>query len=77
MLANPGAAYGILMTGSYGDGIVRLDTRRHSGVYALTWVNLETGRPGKREKIIAADEVRLKVPVSGSRFGWMAALVKK
>ena len=77
MLANPGVAYGILMTGSYGDGVVRLDTRNHSGAYALTWINLETGRPLKAKMVNAADAVRIKTPIQGSKYGWLAALVRK
>jgi len=76
MLANPGIAYGILMTGTYGDGVVRLDTRTHSGKYALTWINLETGRWHKNKTVNAADEVSIKAPAQGSNYGWFAALVK-
>jgi len=76
MLANPGVAYGILMTGSYGDGVVRLDTHNHSGTYALTWINLETGRSLKPETVNAADKVNIKAPARGSKYGWLAALVK-
>jgi len=76
MLANPGISYGILMTASYGDGMVRLDTRNHSGAYVLTWINLETGRPLKAETVKATDEVIINVPARGSKYGWLAALVK-
>jgi hypothetical protein len=77
MLAKPGVAYGILMTGSYGDGVVRIDTGNHSGAYALTWINLETGRPLKVEMVNAIDEVRIKAPARGSKYGWLAALVRE
>ncbi|UCF17365.1 MAG: hypothetical protein JSW59_07855, partial [Phycisphaerales bacterium] len=76
MLANPGVAYGILMTGSYGDGVVRLDTHNHPGAYALTWINLETGQPRKAETIEATDEVSINTPAKGSKYGWLAALVR-
>ena len=77
MLANPGVAYGILMTGSYGDGMVRLDTCNHSGAYTLTWINLETGQPLKAETVKATEEVIINAPAQGSKYGWLAALVKK
>jgi hypothetical protein len=77
LLANPGVAYGMFMTGSYGDGVVRLDTRGHRGPYALTWINLQTGRPLRAKKIDAADEVRLTAPAQGSKYGWLAALVRE
>ena len=76
MLADPGVAYGILMTSSYGDGAVRLDTRNHSGAYRLTWINLETGRPRKAETVEAANEISIRAPEKGSKYGWLAALVK-
>ena len=76
MLANPGVVYGILMTGSYGDGMVRLDTCNHSGDYTLTWINLETGKPLQAENITVADEIEIKAPPKGSKYGWLAALVK-
>ena len=77
LLANPGVAYGMFMTGSYGDGVVRLDTRGHRGPYALTWINVQTGRPLRAKKIDAADEVRLTAPAQGSKYGWLAALVRE
>lgn len=77
MLANPGVAYGILMTGSYGDGVVRLRTRNHSGAYTLTWINIETGRPLKAKMVNASDAVGIKAPTQGSKYGWLAALVRK
>ena len=77
MLANPGQAYGILMTGSYGDDMVQLDTRGHSGVYSLIWINLQTGRPLKAKKINATEEVRIRIPQQGSKYGWLATIVKK
>ena len=77
MLANPGVAYGILMTGSYGDGAVRLRTRNHSGAYDLTWINLETGRPLKAKTVNVGDAVGIKAPKQGSKYGWLAALVRK
>ena len=76
LLAHPGIAYGILMTGSYGDGVVRLDTVNHSGAYTLTWINLETGRPHQPEAVHAADEITIKTPAQGSKYGWLVALVK-
>jgi hypothetical protein len=76
MMANPGVVYGILMTGSYGDGMVRLDTRNHSGAYTLTWINLGTGQPLKAENITVADEIEIKAPAKGSKHGWLAALVQ-
>ena len=76
MMANPGVVYGILMTGSYGDGIVRLDNCNHSGAYTLTWINLETGQPLKAESITVADEIDIKAPAKGSQYGWLAALVQ-
>jgi hypothetical protein len=76
MLANPGVSYGLLMTASYGDGMVRLDTRNYSGAYVLTWINLETGRPLKAETVKATDEVIINAPARGSIYGWLAALVK-
>ncbi|MHC4509051.1 MAG: DUF6298 domain-containing protein [Planctomycetota bacterium] len=76
ILANPGVAYGILMTGSYGDGMVRLDTRNHSGAYKLTWINLETGRLHKAESIAATNEFGIRMPTKGSKYGWLAALAK-
>jgi hypothetical protein len=77
MLANPGVAYGILITGSHGDGRLRLDTRSHSGAYTLTWINLETGRPRKPKTVNATDELIIKAPVRGSQYGWLTALVKE
>ena len=76
MLANPGVENGILMTGSYGDGMVRLDTCNHSGDYTLTWINLEAGKPLQAENITVADEIEIKAPLKGSKYGWLAALVK-
>ena len=76
MLANPGVAYGILITGSYGDGEVKLDTRNHSGSYTLTWINLETGRALETQKVNAADQISIKAPAKGSKYGWLAALLK-
>jgi hypothetical protein len=76
MLANPGVVYGILMTGSYGDGMVRLDTCNYSGAYTLTWINLETGQSLKAESVTVADEIDIKAPAKGSKYGWLAALVK-
>jgi len=77
MLANPGVAYGILMTGSYGDGQVRLDTREHPGAYVLTWINLETGRALKAKTLRVTDDVRIRMPAQGSKYGWLAALARK
>lgn len=77
MLANPGVAYGILMTCSYGDGVVRLDTRNHSGTYTLTWINLDTGQPYETKQINGTGEVHIKAPTSGSKYGWLVALVRK
>jgi hypothetical protein len=77
LLANPRVAYGILMTGSFGDGLVRLDTSGHAGVYVLTWISLETGRPLEPRRVNATDEVTIKVPAEGSRYGWLAALVRE
>ena len=77
MLANPGVAYGILMTGSYGDGMVRLDTRNHPGAYVVTWINLETGRPLKSKMVNAKNVVSIKVPKEGSKYGWLAGLVRE
>lgn len=77
LLANPGIAYGILMTGSYGDSVVRLDTREHRGTYALTWISLQTGRPFKAITINAKDEVRIKMPREGSKYGWFAAILRE
>jgi hypothetical protein len=77
MLANPGVAYGILITGSHGDGRVRLDTRNHSGAYALTWINVESGRPRKPQTVNATDELIIRAPARGSQYGWLAALVKE
>jgi len=77
MLANPGIAYGILMTGSYGDRVVLLDTRECRGRYALTWINLQTGRPLKAKTINAKDKIRIKMPREGSKYGWLAAIVRK
>jgi hypothetical protein len=76
MLANPGITYGILITGSFGDGEVKLDTRNHSGQYTLTWINLETGQSLKSETVIATDEIIIKTPEQDSKYGWLAALVK-
>ncbi len=76
LLANPGVAYGILMTGSYGDGVVRLNTSNHSGKYVLTWINLETGKQLKMETINASDEIRIKTPARGSKYGWLVTLIK-
>jgi hypothetical protein len=76
MLANPGVAYGILVTGSYGDGLVRLDTGRHSGHYSLTWINLETGQTREPETVKGAGAVTIQVPAQGSQYGWLAVLVK-
>jgi hypothetical protein len=76
LLANPGVAYGILMTGSYGDGVVRLNTSNHSGKYILTWINLERGRQLKMETINASDEIRIKTPARGSKYGWLVTLIK-
>ena len=77
MLANPGVAYGILLTGSYGDGVVRLDTCNHSGAYTLTWISLETGQPLKAQAVDVADEVRIKAPICVSKYGLLAALVRE
>jgi hypothetical protein len=77
MIANPGVAYGILITGSYGDGMVRLDTRNHSGTYALTWIDLETGRPLRAKTVKAKNEVSIRAPKEGSKYGWLAALARK
>lgn len=77
MLANQGVAYGILMTGSYGDGVVRLDTRGHRGQYALTWINLQTGWPLRAKTINATNEIRIKMPQRGSKYGWLAAVVRE
>ena len=76
MLANPGVAYGILMTGSYGDSMVRLETCNHSGAYTLIWINLETGQQLEAERVTATDEIDIKAPEKGSKYGWLAALVK-
>ncbi len=77
MLANPGVAYGILMTGSYGDGQVRLDTCDHPGAYALTWINLETGRALRAKTLHVTDHVRISMPAQGSKYGWLAALTRE
>jgi hypothetical protein len=77
MLANPGITYGILMTGSYGDGVVLLDTRECRGRYALTWINIQTGRPLKAKTIDAEDEIHIKMPREGGKYGWLAAIVRK
>jgi hypothetical protein len=77
MLANPGVAYGILMTGSYGDGVVQLDLRGYRGRFALTWINLQTGRPLKVKTINATDKVRIKMPQRGSKYGWLGAIVRE
>jgi hypothetical protein len=77
ILANPGVAYGILMTGSYGDDVVQLDTREHRVKYALTWINLQTGRPLKVKTINATGKVRIKMPQRGSKYGWLAAIVRE
>jgi hypothetical protein len=77
MLANPGIAYGILMTGSYGDGAVKLEIHNHSGTYILSWINLETGQPLEAQIFAVADEIDIKAPEKGSNYGWLAAIVKK
>ena len=76
-LANPGVAYGILMTGSYGDGKVTLDTTGHSGAYGMIWMNLETGQTQTVESVFAANEVGITMPTEGSRYGWLVALVSR
>jgi len=77
MLANPCVAYGILMTGSYGDGVVQLDTREHRGRYALTWINLQTGQSLKVTTINATGKVHIKMPQRGSKYGWLAAIIRE
>ena len=77
MLANPGIAYGILMTGSHGDGQVRLATRGHRGDYTLTWINLESGRPLKAKTLRVGDDVHIKIPAQATKYGWLAALARK
>jgi len=77
MLASPGVAYGILMTGSHGDGQVRLDVGDYPGAYALTWINLETGRPLKAKTLRVSGNVDMQIPAQGSKYGWLAALVRR
>jgi hypothetical protein len=77
MLANPGVAYGIVMTGAFGDGAVQLDTRDHSGAYSLTWINLETGQPLKTKTVNAGDSISIKAPTQGSKYGWLVAVVRE
>ena len=77
ILANPGVAYGVLVTGSYGDGKVKLDTTGHSGIYRLIWINLETGQTQKVESVSASNEVGITMPTEGSGYGWLVALVSR
>ena len=77
MLANPGVAYGVLLTGSFGDGSVKLNISKYPGAYKLDWINLETGHYGRGNRVHAGKTVTIKAPPKDSKYGWLATLVKE
>jgi hypothetical protein len=77
MLAHPGTAYGILFTGNYGDGRVKLNISECAGDYEIHWLNLDTGDLDSSKSVHDNEVIDIQIPQAVSSFGWLAAVVRK
>jgi hypothetical protein len=68
--ARPGAAYALYFTDG---GSVGLDLGRAQGRFEIRWIDIGTGRWGKRETVSAGAVAVIRAPAQGH---WVAAIVK-
>lgn len=71
LAAKPGEQYILYFTDG---GEVSLDLTDHDTDFALTWVNIATGEPGKSNGVQGGKTVSIQAPGMG---GWAAVLVRK
>jgi hypothetical protein len=77
MLAHPGKAYGLLLTGSFGDAKVGIDLSKYPGTYTLTYMSFDLGEASESKTIQTKGVVNIEVPGQDSEYGWLVALIKR
>lgn len=71
LAAKPGEKYALYFTGG---GAVGLDLKKHTGMFNLQWINIDTGQWGTQETINGGETVTIKAPGRGP---WVAGIVRE